>query len=341
MTAPVDAVELRRVVWRHEHGRTASGLAALEGLEEEYRRALQALHSLEGGRAAVRAHDPDLLVDCDAALYRARRALGEEALSAALDALLRARELLARMRELLDAHAAVRRAGEAVERLRSAVRHPRLRTLPCMDVPARLLLVARERMREGAWTRAATLAAACTRQASGLEPDAPPAPGRAAALGDALEALRALCAATRDAVPVPAADPCGDGTLDAAGALAEEGWPMLAERVVEELGALLAPRARFRAALEQDPEGRAAAMAELRRRLSDPPGDEEEEPWTAATRLLWRARVDDGLRRIRQEQARLERVRTGAGDPATHSWKPELQTNATVNPGDIHEQPDL
>lgn len=331
MSTALDALELRRIVWRHETGRLSFDRARADGLEEEYVRALDALRTLEDGRSTLRAHDSALLRDYDEALRGARRGLEDGAARAALDHLLHARALLARMHTLLEAHAAVGRASEAVERLADAVRLPRLRALPCLDAPARLLAAARERMRAGAWTRAAYLAAACARQAAALEPGAPPGPAREAALRAAFGELRALCAATRDLLPEPAADPWGEGTLDAAAALAEEGWFVLAERMAEELTALLAPRARFRAALEQDPGGAADAVAELRRRLSAEPGGEN--PWSAATRLLWRARVDDGLRRIRGEQARLEGLRPeGAPDCARAG-------RGGPGPEDSHHQP--
>lgn len=333
MSGPLEAVELRRIVWRWEHGRLSFDRARSEGLEEEYRRALDALDALDGGRSALRAHDPTLLLEYDGAIRRARRALEDGAARAALDHLLHARGLLARMRELLDAHAAVGRAAEAVEGLRSAARRPRLRDLPCVDAPTRLLAAARDRMREGAWARAAYLAGACVRQAAAVGPGAPAGPAREAALEAAFGELRALCADTRGLLPDPAADPFGDGTLDAAAALAEEGWFVLAERMAEELAALLAPRARFRRALEQEPDGAPAAVAELRRLLADP---SDEDPWTAATQLLWRTRVDDGLRRIRGEQARLDRLGSLGADgeasaPGTGAGAP---ANPIINPGE-------
>jgi hypothetical protein len=329
VSAPAPAGELRRVVWRHEHGRLPSGRTALEGLSEEYLRALDELHALEGDRATIRAHAPTLLADHDDALRRARRALEEEALGTALNHLLYARERMEETRELLAAHAALARAAKAVARVRAAARVERLRELPCVHAPGRLLEAARERMAGGCRARAAYLAEACVHQVRALRPGAPADPSRAAALEDSLRETREMCDATRLLLPDTAADPWSGATLDAAAAVAEEGWFVLAERIAEEMRALLAPRARFRRALEQAPEGADAAIAGLRHRLADAP---DGDPWTAATRLLWRARVDDTLRRMRQAQEQREPPRGRAE---------EAGDDVTINPGMYDEQPDL
>lgn len=321
MSAPAPAGELRRVVWRHEHGRLSSGRTALEGLGEEYLRALDELHALEGDRSAIRAHAPTLLADHDDALRRARRALEEEAPRTALHHLLHARERMEEMRELLAAHAALARAAKAVARLREVARVERLRELPCVHAPGRLLEASRERMAEGCWARAAYLADACAHQVRALRPGAPADPARAAVLDDSLREMRETCAATRLLLPDPAAD-AWSATLDAAAAVAEEGWFVLAERMSEEIRALLAPRARFRRALEQAPEGADAAIAGLRGRLADAP---EGDPWTVATRLLWRARVDDTLRHMREAQERREPPRSRADEDGD---------DVTINPWD-------
>jgi hypothetical protein len=114
--------------------------------------------------------------------------------------------------------------------------------------------------------------------------------------------MRALCDATRALLADPSADLGGDGTLEAAVALVDDGFVALGERVARELGALLAPRARFRDALAEEGDRAAERIAELRPAL----GDALSEPWGAATQLLWRARVHEGLRRIASDQTWLE-----------------------------------
>lgn len=316
MSAPAEAMELRRVVWRHEYGYLSFDLARDSGLEDEYRHALKAQDALSGDESILRDYAPALLREFDDARRGAERALyAEPDLRAALHHLLRCRERMARMQEVLQADAALRRAVAAHGRLWAAARVRRLRELPCVDGPARLLAAARARMREGCWARAGHLAEAALRQAAALDPGEPPDPARAAALREAFSDMRALCTATRGLLADPAADAGGDGTLEAAEALVDEGLLSLAGRVAEELGARLAPRLRFRTALEEgtgaeDDVG--ARLAVLRAGLGDAPG---EEPWTAATELLWRTRMEDGMRRIQNEQARLERLHgAGAGD---------------------------
>lgn len=329
MRAPAAAGELRRAVWRHEHGRLPSGRTAFDGLGDEYLRALDELHALEGDRSTIRAHAPTLLADHDDALRRARRALEEEALGTALRHLLYARERMEQMRELLAAHAALARAAEAEARLRAVARVDRLRELPSVHAPGWLLEAARERMAEGCWARAAYLADACTRQADALHPRAAADPARTAALEDSLREMREMCAATRMLLPDSVEDPWSGAVLDAAAAVSEDGWLVLAERMAEEMAALLAPRARFRRALEQAPEGADAAIAALRRRLAHAP---DGDPWTAATRLLWRARVDDVLRGVREAEERRER---------RHGRDEEAGDDVALNPGMHDEQPDL
>ncbi|HEX6910724.1 MAG TPA: hypothetical protein VF142_10015 [Longimicrobium sp.] len=331
MSAP-DAVELRRAVWRQEHGYLSAERVRIEWLDEEYRRALEAHETLAGHGPAIRAHAPALLLEYDGARRRAERALhaGHD-LRAALEHLLRCRALLARMRALLDADAALRRAAEAMDGLHRRAA-PRLRALPCVDVPARLLEAARERMREGLYARAAYLARACHREAAPLLADAPPDPARAGALEAAFRDLRELCAVTRGVLPDAAEDPCVDGTLDAAEALLRDGAAALAERVAEELAALLAPRGRFRRTLEQAGENADAAMTEVRRRLAEAPPHEER--WTAATRALWQVRAAHGLRRIHGEQARLDRLRDGSADDGDGSGCDLPADDFISNPGD-------
>jgi hypothetical protein len=175
--------------------------------------------------------------------------------------------------------------------------------MPCVDAPVRLLALARERLREGNWARAAYLAAAAHRQAAPLQPGAPAEPASAGALRSSLWEMRTLCDATRALLANPSADLGGDGTLEAAVALVDDGFVALGERVTRELGALLGPRARFRDALAEEGGRAAERIAELRPALGDPP---PADPWGAATQLLWRTRVDEGLRRIAGEQTWLE-----------------------------------
>lgn|GEM_PF-3472710 len=328
MTAAVEAVELRRAVWRQEYGYLSRDRVRTEWLEEEYRRALDEFDALAGGRLTIRVHAPALLREHDEALHLARRVLDEEGiLRLALNHLLHARERMARMRELLDAHAALERAAQKVERLREAVRVPRLRALPCVDAPARLLDAARTRLREGAYSRSAYLAGAALRQAAPLQPGDTPDLARAATLETAFREMREVCAETAGLLPDPSTDLGGDGTLDAAAALADEGFLALGERVAEELMALLAPRFRFHRALREGGGGASATLPSLRHRLAEEARDED--PWTAATRLLWQARFDDGLRRIRGGQEALEHAPEDAADEV-----PGVTSPASASPLD-------
>lgn len=336
MSAPVETVELRRAVWRQEYGYLSRERVRQEWLEEEYRRALDEYEGLGGDRAEVRRHAPSLPGAYEEALRAARRTLDEDGpLRPALGYLLRAREWMSRMREVLDASAALRQAEAPVERLRAAARVPRLRALPCVDAPDRLLRAARARMAEGAYRRAVYLADAARGQAGALAPGEIPDPALVAALTTAFEDMRALCASTQGVLADPSADLARDGTLHAAEALVADGDLALAERVAEELAALLAPRLRFRQALDAEGEGEAAALDALRRRLAaEAPGAD---PWSAATRMLWQSRVELGVRRIRAEQAGPDPLAAGADDG---SGAP-IHDESIISPVNVHEQPDL
>ena len=306
MSAPFDAVELRRVVWRHEHGFLDFDRARRGGAEDAYRGVLDAFEGLRGDLAPVRENAPGLLAAWEQARARAERALFVDAnLRAAVDHLLRCRDLLARIHALRDAHLALRRASEAVQRLWTVTRSPRLRALPCVEAPARLLAAAQQRMGEGAFVRAAYLARAALGQAAPLAPPARPAPRRAEAVRQRFREMRELCAATRALLADDTGDLGADGTLDAAEALAQGGELPLAERVAEELGALLAERARFHRALAAEGAAAPARLAEIRAALGPATGAE---PWAAAARHLWRSRVDEGVRRIHGEHARLGEI---------------------------------
>lgn len=335
MSAPVKAVELRRAVWRQEYGYLSRERVRQEWLEEEYRRALDEYEGLGGDRGEVRRYAPGLPGAYEEALRAARRTLDEDGPPRlALGSLLRAREWMARMREVLDASAALRRAQEPVERLRDAARAPRLRALPCVDAPGRLLRAAQARMAEGAYGRARYLAHAARGQADALAPESIPDPARAAALTTAFREMRSLCASTQGLLADPSADLAADGTLEAAEALVADGDLALAERVAEELTAMLALRLRFRQALDAEGAGAAATLAMLRSRLAaEAPGAE---PWSAATRMLWHSRVELGVRRIRGEQGP-DPFAVGADDESATP----IHDESFINPVNVHEQPDL
>jgi hypothetical protein len=313
VSALVETVELRRAVWRQEYGYLSRERVRQEWLEEEYRRALDEYEGLGGDRTEVRRHAPSLPGAYEEALRAARRTLDEDGpLRPGLGYLLRAREWMSRMREVLDAGVALRQAEAPVERLRAAARVPRLRALPCVDAPGRLLRAARARMAEGAYGRAAYLAHAARGQAAALAPGEIPDPARAAALETAFREMRALCACTQGLLADPSGDLPSDGTLQAAEALVADGDWALAERVAEELTALLTPRLRFRQALDAEGAAAPAALDSLRRRLAaEAPGAD---PWSTATRMLWHSRVELGVRRIRAEQAGPDPFAAGADD---------------------------
>lgn len=293
MTGGVPALELRRAVWRCEHAGLSREAVRNEVLGEEHRRCTDEYDGLAGGLGRVRAHAPGLAREYEDAVRGAERALRvDEDLAAALGCLLRCRDLLARMRELLEADAALQRAAEPARRLWTAARVKRLRELPCVDVPGRLLAAAHDRMREGCYARAAYLAQASLRQSAAVMPDGVADPGRAAPLQREFDGMRQMCMATRGLLADPSADLLADGTLETAVALAGEGFVSLASRMAEELGAVLASRARFRRALDEDG---AATVAALRERLSHLPDDER---WEAATRILVHDRMAASLRRI-------------------------------------------
>jgi hypothetical protein len=328
VTAPLPALELRRNVWRCEHRRYSRERVRLL-LEEERRRLADDFEALGRGETAVLRYAPGVYREFRRERARADDAVDTERLRDALHAVLRGRELLEIMRGFAAADAALHDAADVVEQLWAAAGVARLRALPCLDVPARLLALARERLREGSYVRGGALAGACLREAAALLPRAAPHPARATELGAALDDVRALCERTRGLLDAPDPDLTGDGTLEAAAALVEGGFLVLAGRMVEELDALLAPRRRFLRELEAENRAETAGLSGLRERLSGTPPDER---WDAAATLLRQARLEAALGRMRAEQQQLYDT-LYATSPVPYP--------STPIPGARHEQPDL
>ncbi|HEX6042479.1 hypothetical protein [Longimicrobium sp.] len=321
-SAGVPALQLRRALLRHEHGRVSAHRLG-EMLRTEHRRLAAAFDGVEDG--VVRRHAPGLLREYEAVSVRADDALGTNRLRDALRELLRARELLASMRDLVRAAHDIEAGADRLEELARLAGVARLRALPCLDAPARVLAAARERVRDGRFVHAGHLARACGRQTDALVVQESAA-RRADAPDLSLESLRALCEATRPLAHPAPDDPAADGSLEVLHALAADGFICLAERMAQELGALLAPRARLYEELARFAEWeRAGVLARLRDGLSQVPADQR---WDAAARILWRERLQEDARRLREQGER----RAGApfDTPSAGARRPD---EAPIRPG--------
>jgi len=308
MSGPPDALRtddtaLRRALWRFEYGHL-SGRRVKRLFRAAYLRATRDFAALEAGVPAVRRHDPALLAARDAFRAGADDAVRAERFRAALEAILRGRRTLAAMQALVRAAAAIAEAAEALRRLHELARVPRLRALPCLQAPADLLAEARARLERKRYAQAAYLAAASLAESAPLARRERAAGGQGA-LEARLGEIRSLCTETRALAGADESDPASDGSLDAAAALARDGFVALAERMADELAFSLAARARLH--------------RELRRAGAASPGDADllrgavaagEGPgtWESATATLWRARVEAGLRRVADQRGRADRA---------------------------------
>lgn len=326
------ATELRRALWRHEYGHlSATRIRRL--LRAEYQRALAEFGELAAGLPAVRRHDPALLAAHDGFRARANAAVNGGRYREALDELLRGRHLTAELRALATAAARVDQAGASVRRLHDRARTPGLRVLPCVTAPARLLELAREHLARKRYTQALHLADTSIAEAAPVERREQVEPVRAAAVQALVGELRALCASTRKLFGSEEPDPLADGSLDAALALAREGYAALAERMVDELAFSLAARARFHREVQ-----RAAAGADeesiLRGALDSAAGLAEADVWAGVTATLWRSRLEAGLRRAAALRERLDRAGGlhGPASPARGEHPPAGNTSVTENP---------
>lgn len=304
-----EVTELRRALWRMEHGQL-SPLRMRRLLAVEYRRAAGEFSALAASAPAVRRLAPALLAARDVVLSRADRALKAAPTRhrEALDEVVRGRGVLQTMRALVEASTRADGAAEACGRLHSLARVPRLRTLPCVDTPARLLALAREHLARGQYAQALYLADSSLAQSSAVARRERDDPGTAAELRTRLRALHALCEETRD-VAGEAAAAMDAGTLEAALALVDGGWLALALRVADELAFLLAARERFHRELRGSGED-----ASLLRQAASAGRGEGAEPWASATSALWRSRVEAGLRRLADQRERLDRAGARLGD---------------------------
>jgi hypothetical protein len=275
-------------------------------LRSAYLHAERDFAALEAGLPAVRRHDPSLPAGYDALRGRADAALRAERFRPALEAVLRGRKVLEAMRALIDADARVQAAAAAVARLQERARVPRLRTLPCVAAPARLLALARDHMQRKRYGQAAYLADAALAEAAPLERREAAAPGRLAGVEARLAELCELCADARGLAGDAEWELLADGTLEAAWTLGRGGFVALAERVVDELAFSLAAPLRFHRELRRAGAARPDDAALLRGALAR---GTDADAWASATAALWHTRVESGLRRVEAQRARLDRAR--------------------------------
>ncbi|HEV7588545.1 MAG TPA: hypothetical protein VGO40_10555 [Longimicrobium sp.] len=303
MTPAADGgTALRRAVWRYEHG-SLSETRVRRLLEWHYARAAADFESLAAAMAAVHRHAPALAGEYDAFRGGAGAALRLQRWREALDQILRGHGVLAAIRAVAEADAELSAAAAGVERLNERVASCFLRALPCTEVPARLLRLARERMETGRYLQAAYLAGVCRRQAEPLVRAEPCTVTQARELTERLERMRVACADTRELVE--GEDPAGEAVFEAARALVRDGYPALAARVADELEAALAARLQLHHELRRPGEGDAApTLAALRPRLAES-GDGV---WARATGLLWASRLAGGIRRMQSQRDRLKRL---------------------------------
>jgi hypothetical protein len=327
------ATELRRALWRHEYGHlSATRIRRL--LRAEYQRALAEFGELAAGLPAVRRHDRALLDAHDRFRAKANAAVNGGRYREALDELLRGRHLTAELRALSASAARVDQAGASVRRLHDRARTPGLRVLPCVTAPARLLELARDHLARKRYSQALHLADASIAEAASVGRREHVQPGRVAAVQALVGQLRALCASTGELSARADPDPLADGSLDAALALAREGYAALAERMVDELAFSLAERGRFHREMQ-----RAAAGADdesvLRGALDSAAGLAEADVWASVTATLWRSRMEAGLRRAAAQRERLDRAAalSGPAPPPTRGEHPPTgEPSLTENP---------
>ncbi len=320
MSAPEPSdTELRRELWRHEYGYTSE--PRIRGvLRAEYQRALGDFAAIRAALPALRRYDADLLRKHDAFRARAAAAVNGGRHREALDALLHGRRLMQEMRALSAAAARLDQCATAVARLHGRARTPGLLVLPCVATPARLLELARARMAAKRYTQALYLAETALAEAAPMDRRDHAGPGAQAELEARFAELRALCESTRELAG--ASDPLADGSLNAALALARDGYVALAQRMADELAFSLAPRRRFFREMQ-----RASAVpgdaTVLRGALAGAAGVPDADAWAGATAALWRTRVEAGLRRAEEHHRRLDRAGALAGvtrspdDPST------------------------
>ncbi|HEX8455037.1 MAG TPA: hypothetical protein VF647_23365 [Longimicrobium sp.] len=321
-------LELRRLLWRYEY-RALSPLRMKRELRAEYLRTAREFDHLAGGVPAIRRHDPDLLDDRDAFLSRTDAAIKTGRYREAMEHALRGRVVLTTMRALADADARVREAAGAVEHLHGLAGANRLRGLPCLQAPARLLVQARRQMGRRRYGQALYLAGACLVEAAPLAGRERPAPlTRVAELVARFGQIRTLCSGTRELSGDGAGDPLADGSVDVGVALARDGYLAFAERIADELAFLFASRSRFYLELTRSGAGGAEDAGILPGPLN---GGADEDTWASATMELWRSRVQTALQRAGSQHERLNRARSslgpaGSGDLTTnqssHQEKP-------------------
>jgi hypothetical protein len=321
-------MELRRLLWRYEY-RRLSPLRMKRELRAEYLRSSRGFHALAGSVPAVRQHDPSLLAARDTFLARADAAINTGRYREALDHAFRGRSVLASMQALADADTRVREAAALVERLQDLARTPWLRRLPCVSAPAGLLALARQHMGHGRYGQARHLAAASLAEAAPMARRERLPAGRAAALERRLAELRALCAETSALSGDAAEDPLADGSLDAAAALARDGYLALTERLADETAFSLADRGRFHRELRRAGGAEDTAML----------GGEARGGWASATAALWRARVESALRRAGTQRERLDHARAALGPPSAGGEPGPRRTNLPSNQQPHGERP--
>jgi hypothetical protein len=301
--ATAAGTELRRALWRHGYGQLSS-TRMQELLEEAYEDTTRGFAALEDGVPAARRHSPELLAVRDGFRARAHTAIRGERFRDAVDEILLGQRALADLRALVEACDRIGEAAAAVRRLADAASAPRLHALPCIAAPARLLALACEHLERKRYAQVTYLAAAARAECAPLERRERAESARVARLEARLAEIRVLCAETRE-LSGGEADPLADGALDAAAALARDGFLTLAERVADELAFSLAARDRFRRELRRAGEASPEDTALLRSALA---GGAVGDAWSSATAALWRSRVEAGLRRVDEQRERLDRA---------------------------------
>lgn len=317
---PLPDLELRRAVWRQDHGylspRRVNRILASQSIL-----AARDYEALRDRLPVIRKHMPALLGEYDVVRARVSRALELHRNGQALDQILHGRRIIATMQALLAAHARIEAGIDALGRLNAVTAVPRIRALPSFAAPAALLRLARTRMAGGRHRQADHLACEVALQVEAILARHPARDDRHAAANARVAALVELCATTRPLLRDPADDPAADGTLQAMEALLGRGLILLAERLAAELEVTLALRAQLHRELTRPGAGDpAAAAATLRARLVGVP---DAEVWSRAVQHLWRSRLDaPSLTPIDDPWQRLEsRSEPITPTPADASWQ--------------------
>lgn len=286
--------ELRRAVWRREYG-YLSPTRVKRLLRVQLGRTLEEMDALRLHSPMVRAHHPGLLVDLDEVRASGNTALQLERYREVVEAVVRGRALVATVRELVTAAEGIAMARGVVAWLQERAR-ARLRSLPSVDAPARLLALAEERFETRRYRAATDLTRACARLAEPLRTLRTGEPGERARLEEQLASFAEICAATAPLVRDPSGEMTADGTLAALRALHAGGYVTLAARLADEVELALGARRQFLRELRRP--GGGAPGDTIRALLPLLAGTDADVLWTSATRYLWTLRLEEALQAI-------------------------------------------